>query len=579
MHRVVLGAAVCVWVAGAAWWLGHGETHDASERPAPASGLPALQIAGHHRWTACPGGQRSPPPTPVLEIVGIGNGGLPGCGDGPGLTTVTPGLADDRATVTLRYTLTAPGTVRTEVCANRLSGLAPVWSRTQQAGAGMHAVSWRVPPSTGTGTYAVSVSATTSSGTATIGPCLTGGADRRGAVVRVVGIDAAFARRSYRPGQVARLSVTARASTIDAAMYLTGGGSQGGNDIGARQMVGAPMTTTTRIAWGSPDRVRRSTVALRLPAELQSGLYDVRLSAHGQVGYAPLVVRSPQPGATRIAVVAPTNTWAAYNFADPDGDGLANTWYAGSLGTSTVQLGLPFINGGAPPQWYRTDFLAWLATHGLHPDLLTDDDLEAIPNERRLAETYSAIIFAGHEEYVTAHEYDLIDGYRDLGGSLAFLSADSFFWRVDREGTRLRRIAQWRDLGRPEGTLVGVQYVANDAGQHRGPYRVNDIDAAPWLFRGTGLHNGSTFGSFGVEFDMLGPASPPQTALLARVDPHMPSGTVRGDMTFYRQGRSEVFAAGTESFFDSTASPIVDRMLMNLWQRWAARTPPLGGRY
>ena len=415
MHRVVLGAAVCVWVAGAAWWLGHGETHDASERPAPASGLPALQIAGHHRWTACPGGQRSPPPTPVLEIVGIGNGGLPGCGDGPGLTTVTPGLADDRATVTLRYTLTAPGTVRTEVCANRLSGLAPVWSRTQQAGAGMHAVSWRVPPSTGTGTYAVSVSATTSSGTATIGPCLTGGADRRGAVVRVVGIDAAFARRSYRPGQVARLSVTARASTIDAAMYLTGGGSQGGNDIGARQMVGAPVTTTTRIAWGSPDRVRRSTVALRLPAELQSGLYDVRLSAHGQVGYAPLVVRSPQPGATRIAVVAPTNTWAAYNFADPDGDGLANTWYAGSLGTSTVQLGLPFINGGAPPQWYRTDFLAWLATHGLHPDLLTDDDLEAIPNERRLAETYSAIIFAGHEEYVTAHEYDLIDGYRDLG--------------------------------------------------------------------------------------------------------------------------------------------------------------------
>ena len=123
----------------------------------------------------------------------------------------------------------------------------------------------RVPPSTGTGTYAMSVSATTSNGTATIGPCLTGGADRRGAVVRVVGIDAAFARRSYRPGQLARLSVTARASTIDAAMYLTGGGSQGGNDVGARQMLGAPITTTTRLAVGfaesRPPRHRRASPA------------------------------------------------------------------------------------------------------------------------------------------------------------------------------------------------------------------------------------------------------------------------------------------------------------------------------
>ena len=575
MHRVVLGAAVCICVAGTAWWLARGETRDASERSGSVSGLPALQIAGPRRWISCPRERPPPPATPVLEIVEIDNGGLPGCGDGSALTTVTPAFADERATVTLQYNVTAPGTVRTEVCANRLSGLAPVWSHTQQAGAGMHAVSWTVPPSAGTGTYAMSVSATTSNGTATIGPCLAGGADRRGPVVRVVGIDAAFARRSYRPGQLARLSITARASTIGAAMYPPAG-SPGRQRRRRASDVGAPITTTTRLPWGSPNRVRRGTVLLRLPAGLEQCALRHPLVGTRSGRYAPLVVGPRRPGTSRIAVVVPTNTWTAYNFADPEGDGLANTWYAGSLGTSTVQLGVPFINGGAPPQWYRSDFLAWLATHELHPDLLTDDDLEAMPDERRLAKRYSAIIFAGHKEYVTTHEYDLINGYRDLGGSLAFLSANSFFWRVDREGTKLRRIAQWRDLGRPEGALVGVQYVANDAGRHRGPYRVNDIDAAPWLFRGTGLHHGSTFGSYGVEFDMIGPVSPPQTALLAQVDPHMPSGTVRGDMTFYRQGESEVFAAGTESFFDSTASPIVDRMLMNLWHRWAARTPPLG---
>jgi hypothetical protein len=45
-------------------------------------------------------------------------------------------------------------------------------------------------------------------------------------------------------------------------------------------------------------------------------------------------------------------------------------------------------------------------------------------------------------------------------------------------------------------------------------------------------------------------------------------------MTLYRDGRAEVFAAGTESFFDATAQPAEARMLMNLWRRWEARPPP-----
>jgi hypothetical protein len=339
-------------------------------------------------------------------------------------------------------------------------------------------------------------------------------------------------------------------------------------------MLGVRVGSVGRVAWRSPGRVVRGTLLLRVPPGLRSGLYDVRLAADGQVGYAPVVIRPWRLGASRIAVIAPTNTWAAYNFADPDGNGLANTWYAGGLGTPTVRLGVPYIGGGAPPHWYRSDFLAWLAAHGLHADVLTDDDLDSIPTAKRLAQVYSAIVFSGHEEYVTTHEYDLVSDYRNLGGNLAFLSANSLFWRVDRTQTGLRRIAQWRTLGRPESAVVGVQYVANDGGQHRGPYRITDTAAAPWLFRGTGLHDGSTVGSYGVEFDMRTPSSPRGTHLLAHVDPHMPTGWVRGDMTFYRRGRSEVFAAGTESFFDATASPIETRMLLNLWRRWSAERPP-----
>jgi hypothetical protein len=513
----------------------------------------------------------------LLTVVRIENGDSPGCGDRSDLTTVTPAFRGDGSVATVHYRLGAPGVVNTQVCADRLSGLIPIWSRTQRVGAGLHSVAWMVPRSIETGTYAVSLSADTTDGEATIGPCVSAGLQRNGPVVRVVGIDAAFARRSYRPGQVARLSVAGRADKLDVELYRVGAGHDGGNDIGARQLLGRRVAFAT-VAWQSPGRVRRGILDVRLPPNLASGFYAMRLSAEGQVGYAPIIVRPTRLGGSRIAVVAPTNTWAAYNFADPDGDGLANTWYAGSLGTATVRLDAPFIAGGAPPHWYRSDFLAWIAAHKLDADVLTDDDLEAIPNARPLARAYSAIMFAGHEEYVTSHVYDLIEGYRDLGGDLAFLSANSLFWRVDRTGNVLRRIAQWRALGRPESQLVGVQYVANDAGQHRGPYRIVNVAAAPWLFRGTGLRDGSTFGSYGVEFDMRAPGSPTGTTLLAQVDPGMPSGWVRGDMTLYRKGRSEVFAAGTESFFAATTSPVESRLLKNLWDRWAAEAPPLAAR-
>ena len=41
-------------------------------------------------------------------------------------------------------------------------------------------------------------------------------------------------------------------------------------------------------------------------------------------------------------------------------------------------------------------------------------------------------------------------------------------------------------------------------------------------------------------------------------------------MTIYRRGRSEVFAAGTESFSDATRSPTETRMLENLWAHMIA---------
>src|SRR5205807_3774093 len=126
----------------------------------------------------------------------------------------------------------------------------------------------------------------------------------------------------------------------------------------------------------------------------------------------------------------------------------------------------------------------------------------------RLHRLFDLVVFAGHEEYVTPHVYGMVRLYRDLGGNLAFLSANNFFYRVTRQGHVLHGRTRWRDLGRPEASLVGVQYAGYDEHAYsNAPYVVSGRGAASWLFRKTGLHNGSHFGRYGIEIDSRAPSS------------------------------------------------------------------------
>ena len=66
--------------------------------------------------------------------------------------------------------------------------------------------------------------------------------------------------------------------------------------------------------------------------------------------------------------------------------------------------------------------------------MLSQSDLESSPSPRALAAAYDLIVFPGHHEYVTTREYDLVEGYRNLGGNLMFLSANNFFWQRREAG-------------------------------------------------------------------------------------------------------------------------------------------------
>ena len=121
---------------------------------------------------------------------------------------------------------------------------------------------------------------------------------------------------------------------------------------------------------------------------------------------------------------------------------------------------------------------------GRQADYLTDEDLEQFASGDDLAKLYDLVIFSGHEEYVTQQIYDVVQRYRDLGGNLAFLSANNFFRHVVLSKNHLWRGRLWRDVGRPESALIGVQYNGNDRGGHVAPYMVAQPEAAPWLFSG-----------------------------------------------------------------------------------------------
>jgi hypothetical protein len=363
-------------------------------------------------------------------------------------------------------------------------------------------------------------------------------------------VQAAFAARSYAPGSRAVLVLRGRAARLQVRLFQAGGGREGLLDGTAV----SPVAT-----------FRNARGALRLTLDdWPSGLYyaDVVTPGRGH-WFAPFVLRPRRLGTASVLVVLPTNTWQAYNFEDGD------SWYEHSSVTR-IDLARPFVDGGVPPHYrgYDRGFIRWLVQHGYQPDFVSDDDLDRLSSAAALARAYRLIVFPGHEEYVTQHEYDLIEQYRNRGGHLAFLSANDFFYKVVKIGDAMNGRWRWRDLGRPEAALIGAQYVGWNLGRYPNrPFDVTGVGRAPWLFTGTGLRDGSTFGTYGIEVDSRTPVSPPGTVVLAQIRNVFGPGKT-AEMTYYSTpAGAKVFSAGVMNFGGSAMSPAVDPMLENLWEK------------
>jgi hypothetical protein len=370
-------------------------------------------------------------------------------------------------------------------------------------------------------------------------------------------IEAAFPQESYRPGSIATLRLWSRPRGTTVRIHRVGPEPQ--LTVGEKTMEGVPMT--------APLRVIGSTIQIRVASDWPSGLYFARVAAPGRVGFAPFVVAPRRFGEHPVAIVLPTRTWQAYNFRDDDHDGDGDTWYA-TWGHLQARLGRPYLNRGVPPHYrsYDLRFLRWLDRSGLQVDVLSQAELDGTSGVK-LARAYDLIVFPGHHEYVTQGEYDAVESYRDRGGNLMFLSANNFFWRIDLEGRTMTRVRKWRELGRPEASLLGVQYIANDMGEHRGPWLVRSAAARQWIFAGIKLRDGNEFSNAGIEIDAVAPSSPKGTRILASI-PNLLGPGLTAHMTYYETAAgAKVFSAGAFTLAGSMRQATVQRLVQNLWRR------------
>ena len=370
-------------------------------------------------------------------------------------------------------------------------------------------------------------------------------------------VEAAFRQRSSAPGETAVLDLWTPVRDLRIEMVRVGpGGSHA--PLGGRRVA--------RIATGAARTVRFRV------GRWPTGLYAASLRDGRRHGWA--VLSSAHGGSARIA-----SRWSSRRTPGRRTTGVTLTATAPATHGTRAPQSIEWTCGdrswttACHPHFraYDRGFLHWLAKRHRAVDYLADDDFKRIGSGDRLARLYDLVVFPGHEEYVTTHAYDVLERFRNLGGNLAFLSANNVFYRVERRGRWLVRTGRWRDLGRPEAALVGVEYLRWNENRYRNaPYVVTGTQRAPWLFAGTGLQNGDRFGSFGIEVDTRTANSPRSVRVLARIPDVFGTGR-SAEMTYYTTPRgAKVFAAGAFTLGGAALWPSVSPLLDNLWRELSA---------
>lgn len=257
-----------------------------------------------------------------------------------------------------------------------------------------------------------------------------------------------------------------------------------------------------------------------VPSAWLSGVYVAVLTneQHYQ-NYVVFVVRDDARTADFL-YQQPVLTYQAYNKYPDDGKTGKSLYPGRSWGPNTlagtpqavmVSFDRPYHNNGAGEFFFwEVDFIHWAERTGY--DIAYSTSLDTHAAGGRLL-GYKAWFSVGHDEYWTSQMYDAVKAARDAGVDLAFFGANDAYWqvrlapsaggvprrvvvcykdsRLDPAQTWAQKTIKWRDLGRPEQALIGIQFgtiLSVADGGH--PYVV--VNAGSPSYSGTGFADGDS---------------------------------------------------------------------------------------
>jgi hypothetical protein len=336
-----------------------------------------------------------------------------------------------------------------------------------------------------------------------------------------------------------------------ACLPSCGGDEQGQIQLGADGPTAQPLRANWPVTDVVPTGLDWPSGYYLVEAEATSG------SGTGHVGTTYVIVRQAddaQP--SQILVQVPVNTWEAYN-----------SWGGNSLYTVPrayrVSFDRPFGAEAASPLWWEIQLVRFLEREGYDVSYQTDVETNFDPGS---LVRHRLVIVAGHDEYWTLAMRDGFDSALAAGTNLAFTGSNDAYWNVRYEdGGRTiltykstydpnpdpsQKTAMFREIGRPECLLEGVQHADIRILDHPLDYTVTAAGASdPWL-AGTGLGAGDRIvGVIGREHDSLAPypgcAHPGQTVLFHYEDAaDLPADAVR----YTAASGARVFASGAQEF-------------------------------
>jgi subtilisin-like proprotein convertase family protein len=341
-----------------------------------------------------------------------------------------------------------------------------------------------------------------------------------------------------------------------------------------------------------------------------SGFYLLRLdSNNGFRTFVYFILRN-DGYASDILVMEPTKTNQAYNryggeslyYKDPSHGGSRTRAYK-------VSFDRPYQGGAGTGTLFAHDveMVRWLEASGYDVSYISDVDRVVNPT---LMLNHRVFMVEGHDEYWTWGERDAMEAARDAGVNLIFASANESYWRVRMEDSPIGtnriitcykdaaldpspdKTVTFRDLGRPENSLVGTGYQSFFDETLYGYPWVAYAPAASWYFDCTGFQPGDRVNNIvGEEWDALlnNGFTPPGIAVMARGNMSNPRGEpLLHESTLYTaQSGAQVFAAGSiffswglidhsypnqvfqPAYQSNAADPRIEQMMANIIDRFA----------